>query len=147
MATAGGEEDGLRAALIDWVTELGDLTVFALRVCLWLPRRPARGTVVPVFYSVGVGSVPVVCVTGLGIVGGARVTVNVFHVDAHHYWSNANGYVGVWDLFAGMVKAMTFGATIALIACYRGFHSDAGAEGVGRAATRSFVTSFIVILV
>ena len=30
---------------------------------------------------------------------------------------------------------------------YRGFHSEAGAEGVGRAATEAFVTSFVVILV
>ena len=52
----------------------------------------------------------------------------------------------LWDLMTAMVKAMTFGAAIALIACYRGFHSEAGAEGVGRAATRFFVASLIVIL-
>ena len=39
------------------------------------------------------------------------------------------------------------GAAIALISCYQGFHCQAGAEGVGRAATAAFVYSFIVILV
>ena len=39
------------------------------------------------------------------------------------------------------------GAAIAIICCHRGFHSEAGAEGVGRAATRAFVASFIAILV
>ena len=34
-----------------------------------------------------------------------------------------------------------------MIACYKGFHCRAGAEGVGRACTQSFVASFIVILV
>jgi phospholipid/cholesterol/gamma-HCH transport system permease protein len=33
-----------------------------------------------------------------------------------------------------------------LISCYRGFHCDPGAEGVGRAATSAFVYSFVVIL-
>jgi phospholipid/cholesterol/gamma-HCH transport system permease protein len=33
------------------------------------------------------------------------------------------------------------------VSCHRGFHCDPGAEGVGRAATSAFVTSFVVILV
>jgi phospholipid/cholesterol/gamma-HCH transport system permease protein len=39
-----------------------------------------------------------------------------------------------------------FGAAIAIISCHRGFHSQPGAEGVGQAATRAFVASFITIL-
>jgi phospholipid/cholesterol/gamma-HCH transport system permease protein len=34
-----------------------------------------------------------------------------------------------------------------MVACYQGFHCDAGAEGVGRAATASFVYSFVLILI
>jgi phospholipid/cholesterol/gamma-HCH transport system permease protein len=41
---------------------------------------------------------------------------------------------------------MFFGAAIALISCHRGFRCDPGAEGVGRAATESFVYSFVTIL-
>jgi phospholipid/cholesterol/gamma-HCH transport system permease protein len=44
-------------------------------------------------------------------------------------------------------KSLFFGAAIALISCYRGFHCDPGAEGVGRAATSAFVVSFVMILV
>jgi phospholipid/cholesterol/gamma-HCH transport system permease protein len=40
-----------------------------------------------------------------------------------------------------------FGMAIALVSCHRGLNSQAGAEGVGRAATESFVASFIAILV
>ena len=46
----------------------------------------------------------------------------------------------------GLIKPMVFGATIAVISCHRGFNSEAGAEGVGKAATNAFVTSFIAIL-
>ncbi len=46
-----------------------------------------------------------------------------------------------------MFKSLFFGAAIALVSCYRGFHCEPGAEGVGRAATSAFVISFVVILV
>ena len=42
---------------------------------------------------------------------------------------------------------MFFGGAIALVSCYRGFNCTPGAEGVGRAATASFVWSFVLILV
>ena len=71
----------------------------------------------------------------------------MYHIDAHFYWHNAEGFVTLWDLGVGLVKPMFFGAAIAAVACHRGFHSGAGAEGVGRAATRAFVASFIAILV
>jgi phospholipid/cholesterol/gamma-HCH transport system permease protein len=32
------------------------------------------------------------------------------------------------------------------VSCHRGFNGAAGAEGVGRAATASFVISFVVII-
>jgi phospholipid/cholesterol/gamma-HCH transport system permease protein len=34
-----------------------------------------------------------------------------------------------------------------MVSCYQGFHCAPGAEGVGQAATKSFVYSFIVILI
>ncbi len=52
-----------------------------------------------------------------------------------------------WDLFTGFGKSLAFGMIIALIACYKGFNCQAGAEGVGRACTEAFVASFIAILV
>ena len=41
---------------------------------------------------------------------------------------------------------MFFGAIIAVVSCYRGFHCEPGAEGVGKAATTAFVYSFVLIL-
>ena len=40
-----------------------------------------------------------------------------------------------------------FGGAIGLISCYKGFTCGAGAQGVGRACTESFVASFIAIIV
>jgi phospholipid/cholesterol/gamma-HCH transport system permease protein len=83
----------------------------------------------------------------MGIMGGALICTKVYQVDAHHYWTRAQGYVGIWDILSGLIKAVWFGAAIGMISCHRGFHCKAGAEGVGRAATEAFVASFIVILV
>jgi phospholipid/cholesterol/gamma-HCH transport system permease protein len=82
----------------------------------------------------------------MGIMGGAFICTRIYHVEAHFYWTNANGYVRPTDVFSGLIKAIFFGVSIGLISCHRGLNSTAGAEGVGRASTESFVASFIAIL-
>ena len=82
----------------------------------------------------------------MGVVGGYLYSVILLGIDKHHYWANSAQFVGSWDLFTGIVKSLFFGGAIALVACHRGFHCGAGAEGVGRAATASFVLSFVLIL-
>jgi phospholipid/cholesterol/gamma-HCH transport system permease protein len=82
----------------------------------------------------------------MGVAGAFFYAVNLLGIDAHHYLENSQHFVGNFDLFAGVFKSLFFGAAIALIGCYRGFHCDPGAEGVGRAATAAFVYSFVMIL-
>lgn len=82
----------------------------------------------------------------MGVVGGASYSIVILGIDQHHYWHNSEMYVGSFDLLSGIFKSLFFGAVIALVGCYRGFHCDAGAEGVGRAATAAFVNSFVLIL-
>ncbi|MEM8864689.1 MAG: ABC transporter permease [Planctomycetota bacterium] len=83
----------------------------------------------------------------MGVVGGAFYCIYVFDVDPYFYFNNAQQAAGAWDLFYGVFKSIFFGAAIAIISCYRGFHCAPGAEGVGRASTVAFVQSFVVILV
>ncbi len=83
----------------------------------------------------------------MGIAGGHFYSVWILGIDIHHYWSNSAAFVDNFDLFAGVFKSVFFGAAIAMVSCYQGFHCDAGAEGVGRAATSSFVYSFVMILI
>jgi phospholipid/cholesterol/gamma-HCH transport system permease protein len=82
----------------------------------------------------------------MGVVGALFYAVQLLGIDFHQYLENSQHFVGNFDLFAGVFKSLFFGAAIAIIACYRGFHCDAGAEGVGRAATTAFVYSFVMIL-
>lgn len=83
----------------------------------------------------------------MGVVGGYFYAVWILNIDMHHYWHNSEQFVGAYDFFSGLFKSVSFGVAIALISCYRGFNCTPGAEGVGRAATASFVYSFVLILV
>jgi phospholipid/cholesterol/gamma-HCH transport system permease protein len=82
----------------------------------------------------------------MGVVGGYVYSVFVLDIDAAHYLNNSRSFVGLFDLFSGVFKSLFFGAAIALIGCHRGFYCEPGAEGVGRAATKAFVQSFVTIL-
>jgi phospholipid/cholesterol/gamma-HCH transport system permease protein len=82
----------------------------------------------------------------LGVIGGYLISVKVYDVSAVQYWRFSAQSIELWDVMSGLLKSIFFGGAIALIACYKGFNSRAGAEGVGRACTEAFVASFVSIL-
>lgn len=82
----------------------------------------------------------------MGIVGGYFYSVIVLGIDHAPYLNHSRDFVSGFDFFSGVFKSIFFGGTIAIVSCYRGFHCQAGADGVGRAATASFVHSFVLIL-
>jgi len=83
----------------------------------------------------------------LGVWGGWLVTVKYFQVSDFDYWMFSASFISWWEPATGLIKSVFFGASIGLVACYKGFHCRAGASGVGRAATESFVVSFLAIIV
>ncbi|NQV27177.1 MAG: ABC transporter permease [Rhodopirellula sp.] len=129
--------------------ELGTMRVTeqidALRA---LGANPIQYLVVPRFLSCFL-LIPLLTVMAdaIGVAGGWMFSTQVLGVDTTYYWHYSTEYVAAWDVFAGIFKSMFFGAAIALIACHRGFNCGSGAEGVGQAATSSFVMSFVVILI
>jgi phospholipid/cholesterol/gamma-HCH transport system permease protein len=84
---------------------------------------------------------------GVGVIAGWFYSCEILGIDSFFYWHHSYRFVAAWDVWTGVVKSIFFGSAIALIACHRGFHSRAGAEGVGRAATEAFVYSFVAILI
>jgi phospholipid/cholesterol/gamma-HCH transport system permease protein len=83
----------------------------------------------------------------LGVVGGWFISVKTLGVASGPYWHYSAVSVDNWQLFEGLIKSLFFGGAIGLIGCYKGFTCGAGAAGVGRACTESFVASFIAIIV
>lgn len=109
--------------------------------------NPLRYLVVPRFLACLL-LIPLLTIMAdfMGVAGGHFYSVMVLGIDMHHYWYNSALFVGPYDIFVGIFKSVFFGAAIAMVSCYQGFHCSAGAEGVGRAATASFVYSFVLIL-
>jgi phospholipid/cholesterol/gamma-HCH transport system permease protein len=81
-----------------------------------------------------------------GIAGGYLLTVHAYGVSGPAYWEFSERFVSGYAVFNGLTKSLVFGIAIGLISCYKGFHCRSGAAGVGRAATDSFVTSCIAII-
>jgi phospholipid/cholesterol/gamma-HCH transport system permease protein len=84
---------------------------------------------------------------GIGVLGGWLVSTQALGINSFFYWENTREILKTWDIWVGIIKSFFFGGLIALISCYKGFTCSPGAEGVGRATTVAFVTTFVSILV
>lgn len=82
----------------------------------------------------------------IGIFGGYFVSVHYLGFNSSNYIHNTISSMTSWDIFSGLIKGSFFGFVICLIGCYQGYISKGGAEGVGRATTKSVVSSSILIL-
>lgn len=83
----------------------------------------------------------------IGIAFGFFYNVVLMGVNRIVYVRNTLLYLELWDVFSGLIKAAIFGGVIALIGCWQGLKTEGGAEGVGRATTRSVVVASIAILI
>jgi phospholipid/cholesterol/gamma-HCH transport system permease protein len=108
---------------------------------------PIRRVVVPRFLG-GVLTMPLLAAifSLIGIYGAQLVGVQLMGVDAGSFWSQMQAGVSPSDVTEGIVKSCIFGVACSLIAVYEGYYATATAEGVGRATTRTVVTSAVVIL-
>jgi len=104
---------------------------------LVLPRIAAAFIMVPVLtiYS---------CVFGIG--GGMFVSMKFLGVSRGIFIFGLRQYFYISDVVVCLVKAMVFGTGLSLLGCYYGFNASGGAEGVGKAAIKAYVTSAVFIL-
>lgn len=82
----------------------------------------------------------------MGVMGGWMVSVFGLGFDSTVYLRNTLDFVTRDDILAGLIKAVVFGGVIAIMGCYQGDRSQAGATGVGRAATLSMVGAAVLVL-
>jgi phospholipid/cholesterol/gamma-HCH transport system permease protein len=83
----------------------------------------------------------------IGILCGYFYNVVLMGVNRVIYIQNTLMYLEIWDVFTGLVKSCVFGVVIAIVGCWQGMETEGGAEGVGRATTRTVVISSITILI
>lgn len=82
----------------------------------------------------------------IGVMGGWLVSVYGLGFDSTVYLRNTIDFVTRDDILVGLIKAVLFGGIIAVMGCYQGDRSQAGATGVGRAATLSMVGAAVLVL-
>jgi phospholipid/cholesterol/gamma-HCH transport system permease protein len=108
---------------------------------------PIKRVVVPRFLG-GVIAMPLLAAifSLIGIYGAQLIGVQIMGVDSGSFWSQMRAGVGLADIYEGIVKSCIFGVACSLIAVYEGYYAIPTAAGVGRATTRTVVTSAVVVL-
>ncbi len=104
---------------------------------LVLPRITAAVIMVPILtiYS---------CI--FGILGGMYVSMKFLGVSQGIFIFGLRHYFYISDVIVCIIKALVFGTGLSLLGCYFGFTASGGAEGVGRAAIKAYVSSAVFIL-
>jgi phospholipid/cholesterol/gamma-HCH transport system permease protein len=105
---------------------------------LAMPRFVGCVTMLPVL---------VVYASIVGMFGGAIIAAAYYEMTFGVYFKAAFKSLDMSAVSEGMLKALIFGAIVAVVSIHRGLSARGGAEGVGRAITSCVVTSFIWIII
>lgn len=129
--------------------ELGTMVVTeeidALRT---MGLNPNRYLVVPRVLALIVVMPCLVIIADLvAIFGGFLIGTFDLGIGAHTYFHQTIQALYMSDVSSGLVKAVVFGAVIANVGVFEGFHVRGGAEGVGQATTRAVVKSVLFVIV
>ena len=91
--------------------------------------------------------VPLLTVYGdiIGVIGGWLVARYYAGISSYVFINSISTYVDLNDMMGGLVKAAVFGIVTAILGCYYGMKAPEGAEGVGKATTKSVVSAIVVI--
>ena len=112
-----------------------------------LAISPVRYLVVPRVIAAAL-MIPCVTMIGdfVGVLGGMGIAWSVLHISPDLFIQKMLETLVTSDVVVGIFKSWVFAILIALIACFEGLRVDSGAEGVGKAATRSVVYSIVMII-
>jgi len=81
-----------------------------------------------------------------GIVSGYIMAVVFEGVNRGAFLQNLYSFIGIMDIWGGVIKTLVFGFVIGLVSCYYGYRARGGAEAVGKAANDAVVRSIITFL-
>jgi phospholipid/cholesterol/gamma-HCH transport system permease protein len=101
------------------------------------PRVVAGMLMFPVLYVVS-------CT--VAIVSGA-VASELSGVPASLFMQGARQAFNSYDVLFGLTKAFVFGFAVTSVACYSGYYTSGGAEGVGRSTTQAVVAGCVFVLI
>lgn len=89
----------------------------------------------------------VVFADAIGLLG-SFVGVNLIdNVSAHLFFSQVFQSIEFQDLFPAVIKTFFFGFAVGLIGSYKGYNSNKGTEGVGKAANSAVVFASLMVFI
>ncbi len=108
---------------------------------------PMRYLVLP-RVSASMVMVPVLTVFScfFGILAGMYVSMFFLGVSRGIFIFGLKHFFYVTDVAVCLVKSLVFGTGLSILGCYYGYNTSGGAEGVGRAAIKAYVSSSVFIL-
>jgi len=127
LATMQGNEE------IDALTTLG-VTAEAFLV---LPRVVTLSLLMPLFFVYG---------STFAVAGGLLVATPILGLSPVAYLAQTRDAIGGANFAIGALKALVFGAVVALIGCHQGLRASRSAAGVGIATTTAVVNSIIAVI-
>ncbi len=83
--------------------------------------------------------------TGIG--GGMGVAALMYGIPAGAFLDSVQSFMTLWDIWSALLKAMVFGAIIAIIGSSWGLTTTGGAKGVGQSTTAAVVTTLLFIFI
>jgi phospholipid/cholesterol/gamma-HCH transport system permease protein len=83
----------------------------------------------------------------VGMLGGLLIGTSMLDISPIAYYNQTAGAVGINDWAVGLVKAMLFGAVVAIVGCWCGMRCRRSAAAVGAAATSAVVLCIVLIIV
>lgn len=102
------------------------------------PRVAAGVIVVPLLVGVS---------DAVGVLAGMLAAQSTMGLGTETFLYGVRLYWHDWDLFYSLAKGAAFGFIIPVIALQMGFRASGGAEGVGRATTRSVMAMTLAVLI
>lgn len=63
------------------------------------------------------------------------------------YWQQVFESLSYGDIMPSLIKTFFFGFAIGVVGCYKGYYSNKGTEGVGRAANSAVVIASLIVFV
>lgn len=112
-----------------------------------LGRSPGSHLILPRVLA-GFLMIPVLVVLAdvMGIFAGWFSMTMVLPITNEDFTYGARSFWRPFDATYSVIKAFFFAGSITIIACYMGFNTQQGAEGVGRSTTGAVVVSSVLIL-
>jgi phospholipid/cholesterol/gamma-HCH transport system permease protein len=83
----------------------------------------------------------------VGMTGGLIIADSLYDIPFIVFLSSVQNFLRGWDLVSCVLKALVFGALIAIIGCSWGLTTTGGAKGVGKSTTTAVVTSLMAIFI